>query len=162
LCYDLENNFWFQPEIDEPKPQGRYGQTQISLNEHNLLIIGGCGGPNSVVNDVWLLNMEGSIETNVKQDNFIENKYFLLKTGLRWRWKELSVENQEHGACHMWCSPGCKVEEKVVFLCRRPNAQQASSPHPAYASHYNMSAQIRGRSVWVPPVENPPARPNNK
>jgi hypothetical protein len=88
-----------------------------------------CGGPNSVFNDVWLLNMEGSIDTNVKQDNFIENKYFLLKTGLRWRWKELSVENQEHGACHMWCSPGCKVKEKVVFLCRRPNAQQASSPH---------------------------------
>ena len=40
LCYDLENNSWFQPEIDEPKPQGRYGQTQIVLNEHNLLIIG--------------------------------------------------------------------------------------------------------------------------
>lgn len=40
LCYDLENNSWFQPEIEEPKPQGRYGQTQIVLNEHNLLIIG--------------------------------------------------------------------------------------------------------------------------
>ena len=40
MCYDLENNSWFQPEIDEPKPQGRYGQTQIVLNEHNLLIIG--------------------------------------------------------------------------------------------------------------------------
>ncbi|XP_057381450.1 F-box only protein 42-like [Daphnia carinata] len=140
LCYDLENNSWFQKEIEEPKPQGRYGQTQIALNEHNLLVIGGCGGPNSVFNDVWLLNMEGP----------------------RWRWRELTVEDQEHGASHMWCSPGCKVEDKVVFLCRRPNAQQASSPHPAYASHYNMSAQIRGRSVWVPPVENSADRPNNR
>ena len=69
----------------------------------------------------------------------------------------------------MWCSPGCKVNDQVVFLCRRPNDNstpsssssvaaannnQPAPPPPAYASHYNMSAQIRGRSVWVPPVEN--------
>lgn len=60
----------------------------------------------------------------------------------------------------MWCSPGCKVDEKVVFLCRKPNSQQLPSQNLAYASHYNMSAQIRGRSVWVPPVENPNEQPN--
>ena len=40
LCYNLDTNSWFQPEIEEPKPQGRYGQTQIALDDDHLLIIG--------------------------------------------------------------------------------------------------------------------------
>ena len=40
LCYDLEKNLWFEPEIDEPKPQARYGQTQVALDDKHLLIIG--------------------------------------------------------------------------------------------------------------------------
>jgi len=131
LCYDLESNSWCEPTIDEPKPQGRYGQSQVALDDKHLLIIGGCGGPNSVFNDVWLLSMTES----------------------KWQWKELTVEGKESSACHIWCSPGCKVEDMVVFLCRR-SSTKTSTPHPTYASHYNMSSQIRGRSVWVPPVEN--------
>jgi len=139
LCYNLENNSWSEPTIDEPKPQGRYGQTQVVLDDEHLLIIGGCGGPNSIFNDVWLLSM----------------------TELKWRWKELTVEGKESSACHMWCSPGCKVDNLVVFLCRNSNTP-TSSPHPTYASHYNMSSQIRGRSVWVPPVENNADIPHKK
>ena len=74
-------------------------------------------------------------------------------SGNQWSWKELKVEGQEFSACHMWCTPGCKVENPVVFLCRRTEPSSVSQ-QLAYASHYNMSAQIRGRSVWVPPVEN--------
>ena len=91
------------------------------------------------------------------------------KEGSRWRWEEMRVEEPQLAASHVWCSPGCKVgNDNVVFLCRSAVAPRAGAsmagggapaPQPAYANHYNISAQIRGRSVWVPPVEGlPPNR----
>lgn len=139
--YDLERNTWCEPQIAGPKPLGRYGQTQVALDDDHLLVIGGCGGPNRVFNDVWLLSMNGA--------------------NSEWRWTELRVDGTEFSATHMWCSPGCKVDDRVVFLCKRQaTAGAAATSHPAYASHYNISAQIRGRSVWVPPVAGLPDGPS--
>lgn len=59
MVYDIEKNAWSFPDIGQLKPAGRYGQTQVALDDHHLLIIGGCGGPNSIFNDVWLLSMKG-------------------------------------------------------------------------------------------------------
>ena len=47
----------------ESKPGGRYGQSQIYIDEFHLLILGGCEGPqNSELSDIWLLQMKDSGE----------------------------------------------------------------------------------------------------
>ena len=49
---------WHQRDIPEPRPSPRYGQSQLFLDDHHVLVMGGLGGPNNVFNDVWLLDME--------------------------------------------------------------------------------------------------------
>ena len=50
-------HFWF---LGENLPTGRYGQSQIYVDEDHLLILGGCVGTNNVeLTDVWLLEMQG-------------------------------------------------------------------------------------------------------
>lgn len=67
---DLESWTWEMRETrGHVKPQARYGQSQTVLDEKNLLIIGGSGGPSSYYSDVWVLNMEGDL----------------------WRWKQVGA-----------------------------------------------------------------------
>lgn len=40
MDYDLERNTWCEPQIAGPKPLGRYGQTQVALDDDHLLVIG--------------------------------------------------------------------------------------------------------------------------
>lgn len=38
-----------------------------------------------------------------------------------WRWQQLQVENEEHGAPELWCHPACRVRVLVVpyilYIC---------------------------------------------
>ncbi|KAG8236337.1 hypothetical protein J437_LFUL010471 [Ladona fulva] len=71
--FNLENPSWRKQAIAPgPRPHARYG---------------GCGGPNMVFSDVWLLKMKDAV----------------------WSWKELPVHHQQRAAAHMWCHPACKV-----------------------------------------------------
>lgn len=51
------------------------------------MLIGGCGGPNMVFSDVWLLSTTEPV----------------------WKWQEIPVKNPQWAASHMWCHPACKV-----------------------------------------------------
>jgi len=55
---------------------------------------GGCGGPNMVFSDVWLLSMTDPV----------------------WTWREVAVRNPQWGATHMWCHPACKVFHFTMLL----------------------------------------------
>jgi F-box protein 42 len=77
---------WQYKDIVSRRPAARYGQSQLKLAEDYILILGGCGGPNNVFSDVWLLAMNEP----------------------EWKWIECQVENREHGANHMWCHPAVK------------------------------------------------------
>lgn len=93
---DLVTYIWFKPKLNSPKPSPRYGHFQISVDENNILILGGCGGPNNMFSDAWLLTL-GS-KTNV------------------WKWTPIIIKNKEWAASHMWCNPACKVGDKLVVL----------------------------------------------
>ena len=56
-AFDLQTGEWSQKDIPEPRPKPRYGQSQLFLDDDHLLIMGGCGGPSNVFNDVWMLQM---------------------------------------------------------------------------------------------------------
>jgi len=39
---------WSCPNIRGKKPSGRFGHSQMAVDDHTVLILGGCGGPNLV------------------------------------------------------------------------------------------------------------------
>lgn len=87
-CLNLDNFTWKKAETSQLKPPPRYGQFQHYLDENNLLIIGGCGGPNNMFSDAWVLNM--------CNDN-------------SWKWKMVTIKNKKWAATHMWCNAASKV-----------------------------------------------------
>lgn len=103
---NLQTWTWYLQEVEgNVRPQGRLGQTQVVLDEKNLLIMGGSGscfsiyflfifvnvahlgGPTINCNDAWILNMEGDV----------------------WRWKEVVIEGRCNKPNSTWTNPGCKV-----------------------------------------------------
>jgi len=55
--FNFTTQEWYPVQVAGKVPQPRYGQTQISINDSSVLIIGGCGGPNQIFSDVWLLTI---------------------------------------------------------------------------------------------------------
>jgi F-box protein 42 len=97
---NLETWSWHRQEVEgEPRPHGRLGQTQVVLDNNNLLIIGGSGGPTLNYCDAWILNMEGVV----------------------WRWKQVEIEGKSNKPNNIWTNPGCKVMMSVCqcfALCK--------------------------------------------
>lgn len=78
----------------------RYGQHQTALSEDHILIIGGCGGPNSIFKDAWILDMSKK----------------------EWQWKNVVIRDQKWAAQYIWCSPICRVgNSKLVVFDATPN-----------------------------------------
>ncbi|XP_053307641.1 F-box only protein 42 [Spea bombifrons] len=103
---DLEQWSWTKPTISGPSPHPRGGQSQIVIDSETILILGGCGGPNALFKDAWLLHMD----TNP------------------WTWQQLKVENEEHGAPELWCHPACRVGQCVVVFSQAPSGRAPLSP----------------------------------
>ncbi|CAL8236013.1 unnamed protein product [Boreogadus saida] len=103
---DLEQWSWSKPAISGPCPHPRGGQSQIVIDKETLLILGGCGGPNALLKDAWLLHMGVS----------------------PWTWQQLQVENDDHGAPELWCHPACRVGQCVVVFSQAPSGRAPLSP----------------------------------
>lgn len=113
-CLNLETKVWWKPRfLGNLRPQSRYGQFQLPLDDTHLLIIGGCGGPNSIYSDAWLLDMSSESKDCICSEHY----------GL-WQWKSISIRNKRFSASHMWCNPGCKIGSKFVVLGPTPNMPQ--------------------------------------
>ncbi|XP_078498967.1 F-box only protein 42 isoform X1 [Lissotriton helveticus] len=104
---DLEHWAWSKPNISGIGPHPRGGQSQIVIDEDTILILGGCGGPNALFKDAWLLHTSSS---------------------LPWTWQQLKVENEEHGAPELWCHPACRVGQCVVVFSQAPSGRAPLSP----------------------------------
>ncbi|XP_026105102.1 F-box only protein 42-like isoform X2 [Carassius auratus] len=103
---DLEQWSWSKPAVSGPSPHPRGGQSQIVIDSETLLILGGCGGPNALLKDAWLLHMSAS----------------------PWTWQQLRVENEDHGAPELWCHPACKCGQCVVVFSQAPSGRAPLSP----------------------------------
>lgn len=103
---DLEHWSWSKPLISGPSPHPRGGQSQIVIDNETLLILGGCGGPNALLKDAWLLHMGE----------------------MPWTWQQLRVENDDHGAPELWCHPACRVGQCVVVFSQAPSGRAPLSP----------------------------------
>ncbi|XP_010155431.1 PREDICTED: F-box only protein 42-like, partial [Eurypyga helias] len=103
---DLEQWAWSKPNISGPSPHPRGGQSQIVIDSETILILGGCGGPNALFKDAWLLHMHAN----------------------PWTWQPLKVENEDHGAPELWCHPACRVGQCVVVFSQAPSGRAPLSP----------------------------------
>lgn len=103
---DLEQWAWSKPNISGPSPHPRGGQSQIVIDDGTILILGGCGGPNALFKDAWLLHMHSC----------------------PWAWQPLKVENEDHGAPELWCHPACRVGQCVVVFSQAPSGRAPLSP----------------------------------
>ncbi|NWQ70025.1 FBX42 protein, partial [Neopipo cinnamomea] len=103
---DLEQWAWSKPNISGPSPHPRGGQSQIVIDNETILILGGCGGPNALFKDAWLLHMQAN----------------------PWTWQPLKVENEDHGAPELWCHPACRVGQCVVVFSQAPSGRAPLSP----------------------------------
>ncbi|XP_042334297.1 F-box only protein 42 [Sceloporus undulatus] len=104
---DLEHWTWSKPNISGPSPHPRGGQSQIVIDEESILVLGGCGGPNALFKDAWLLHMNPDSP---------------------WTWQPLKVENEEQGAPELWCHPACRVGQCVVVFSQAPSGRAPLSP----------------------------------
>lgn len=95
--FDFLTSEWYSIATNEG-PAARYGQTQIALDENKLLVIGGCGGPNQIFSDVWLLT-------------FTDNG-FGQYTGV---WDKMTVTGDEGSVPNDFHYSGCKVLEILCF-----------------------------------------------
>uniref|UniRef100_A0A1B0C0K1 F-box domain-containing protein n=1 Tax=Glossina palpalis gambiensis TaxID=67801 RepID=A0A1B0C0K1_9MUSC len=135
-CLDLHKQYWWRPRLaGNVTPPPRYGQIQLVLDDHHLLIVGGCGGPNSVFSDAWILDMSSDL----------------------WLWKSVPVRNKKFAASHMWCNPACKIDSKLVVLGPTPNMpqdfqlmRQARIPVGGAAGAPNNRNRQLERQRWIP------------
>ena len=136
--YHLDRGVWArQLTGGQETPLARYGQSQIRLDDHHLLVLGGCGGPNNEYTDIWLLHLSSS----------------------PWAWTKMEVRGSENRARDIWCHPAVRVGDKVVVLGRnrsgggkQPQSQpqsQRSGRVSAAAPHHREAA---GPSLAVEPV----------
>lgn len=84
-----------------PVPAPRYGQTQISLDESRVLVVGGCGGPNQIFSDVWLLTFAEKGIGNY-------NGY----------WEKVTVAGDEGSVPNDFHYSGCKVPVHIFEILR--------------------------------------------
>ncbi|XP_066493930.1 F-box only protein 42 [Tiliqua scincoides] len=103
---DLEQWTWSKPAISGPSPHPRGGQSQVVIDDETILVLGGCGGPNALFKDAWLLHMSSS----------------------PWTWQALKVENEDQGAPELWCHPACRVGQCVVVFSQAPSGRAPLSP----------------------------------
>ncbi|KAJ8918194.1 hypothetical protein NQ315_014060 [Exocentrus adspersus] len=102
---NLDTWTWHKQEVETgPKPNGRFGQTQVILDKDNLLILGGSGGPTFHYYDAWILNMSGNM----------------------WKWRKVEIVGKDNEPTNIWSNPGCKIGDKIVVLNRIREANNSS------------------------------------
>lgn len=121
---DLKTYKWQKQATSSVQPPPRYGHSQILIDKHHLLIIGGCGGPNMLFTDIWLLKMSSDPEE-------------------LWEWQEMDVHMKENAAPHLAFHPACKVGSQVVVMSKTQKSRTSPSSLP-----HLLRAPSR---IWVPP-----------
>uniref|UniRef100_A0A1S4LUU6 F-box protein, putative n=1 Tax=Ixodes scapularis TaxID=6945 RepID=A0A1S4LUU6_IXOSC len=135
---DLQTYMWSKQNTTTPKPWPRYGHSQISLDEKHMLIVGGCGGPNMLLNDVWLLEIPDEPNRS-------------------WIWKEVTVTNRECAAPQLSFHPACKVGDRVVVLSKAQRAYATPSGlHPAGMLRVRPPSRTWKPNVRLGPAGNIP------
>ncbi|MCP9259084.1 hypothetical protein DINM_002058 [Dirofilaria immitis] len=112
---DIISKIWHKPSFTDPQPNPRYGSSCVVLDKSHLLVVGGCGGPNCIYNDAWLLLI------------LILRSYEVLL---------FKITNPKAGPSQLWCHPACPIGRNLACISyARKNSGHGtislnSYPHP--------------------------------
>lgn len=149
---DLKTYKWHKQAIskDSPQPQPRYGQAQVQLDARNILILGGCGGPNNIFRDAWLLKRPLDTEGRNKP----------------WVWKQVTIKSSLKSGpsptVHVWCNPVCLVGDKLVVLgpTRANDFQMVRETNQQPQNHHRVAPNDNNRPPSPPaPFRRPEIAP---
>ncbi|KAG1669411.1 F-box only protein 42 [Nymphon striatum] len=104
--FDTIEKTWDIKRTNLPVPLPRFMHSQVKINEDQMLILGGCSGPNAKFSDVWLLSIP-------------EDPYAV------WFWKEITVRYSHLRADFLWRNPVVKVDSALVVLGYDSNTHQS-------------------------------------
>ncbi|EFO25330.2 hypothetical protein LOAG_03159 [Loa loa] len=121
--------------LKSPQPNPRYGSSCVVIDKSHLLVIGGCGGPNCIYNDAWLLTFDLTLQT-------------------AWEWKQINITNPKSGPSQLWCHPACPIGQNLACIsyARKSNGYSTVS-----LNSYSAPFQIFSRNpaqLLPPPVNN--------
>ncbi|KAI5737357.1 F-box only protein 42 [Diaphorina citri] len=122
-CLDLESLVWRKQATSEVKPTARYGSSQIYIDRHHLLVLGGCGGVHKVYTDAWLLDM-------TDPDLFT--------------WTPVTIRNKDYAAPHIFCHPAVRINSRYVITI-------SQNPKLKYLAGCLMKKIVLGPQASVPP-----------
>lgn len=96
--------------IDGPRPDARYGHSQITLDAERILVVGGCGGPNKQFDDAWILHWPLDVNVNA-------------------RWERVSVRGLINAPVQFYCVPlvQCCGNKLVTFGKPRAPTNQTTT-----------------------------------
>lgn len=95
-------------KVDGPKPEARYGHSQITLDDHRILIIGGCGGPNKQYDDIWILNWSNTAACF---------------------WQQVIINNLINSPTQLYCVSFVKCDNKLVTFGKPRTTLNPSISH---------------------------------
>ncbi|VDO07402.1 unnamed protein product [Brugia timori] len=107
--------------LKNPQPNPRYGSSCVVIDKSHLLVIGGCGGPNCIYNDAWLLTFDLTLQTawEWKEINASSNLCFLMSKSL---WTKMlfkyifNITNPKSGPSQLWCHPACPIGRNLACI----------------------------------------------
>ncbi len=123
-CFDLNKKEWILNErkIDGFRPEPRYGHSQVTLDDENLLIIGGCGGPGKQYDDLWILNWPRNSTLNA-------------------RWQKISIENFINSPMQIYCIPFVRISERKLITFGKPRVLNQNSNETSQSLN-NLSSSL--------------------
>ncbi|XP_060516603.1 F-box only protein 42 [Cylas formicarius] len=137
---NLETWTWHKQEVQGgAKPFGRFGQTQVILDECNLLILGGSGGPTMQYCDGWVLNMSGSL----------------------WKWIKVDIQGKSNEPSNIWSNPGCKIGDKIVVLNRVRQKEDFSVVYYPRSQWHQQNVPEDGRLSRIDLANRKPDKDDN-
>ena len=66
---------WLKKEINGVRPESRYGHSQVTIDDEHILIVGGCGGPNHLYDDIWCLTLPKDLNSGFWQKILIRQNF---------------------------------------------------------------------------------------
>ncbi|XP_061641552.1 F-box only protein 42 isoform X2 [Phyllopteryx taeniolatus] len=135
--YSPSKNWWNCIVTTQgPPPMAGHSSSVIG---NIMVVFGGSLGARQMSNDVWVLDLEQwswskpAISGHCPhprggQSQLLKDAWLLHIDVSAWRWQQLQVENEDHGAPELWCHPACRVGQCVVVFSQAPSGRAPLSP----------------------------------
>jgi len=106
--FDINTLTWRHQYIRGTKPRERFGHSQFTLNEKAMIVLGGCGGPNELFADAWVLDVQ------------------------TWNWIQIKIEGAIYEPPELWCHASVLVHQDIIVFSEEKKCPHCACPIQNY------------------------------